>query len=465
MIKNFFIPTKKNNNKPYLLRKTAIVAYSILLLLVNSLGTVLGIDKVYASTINQANIVSLTNQERKAIGIQPLTVDARLSNAALAKANNMLEKQYWDHFGPNGESPWQFIKAAGYNYVYAGENLGKGFRTAEGLVEAWMASPTHKANILSANYQNIGIAVVEGTLLGKQTILVVQMFGNLTSSVQGVTEASPPPSSKPKIVTGSSKVVTPREQGEIRSIEITSPKTGQTVTDPSTKITGDTKNINGEYTISIVENSQSVGDTKATGNSWEFTKSTDWSEGEHKITATLQGTDIKSKETTFTVDSKAPTVDETTIVVEKQENVYKLSFRVIDTWESINLIINSDIQPVLGMEGKEIIEADISRDKNISTVSINLADKFGNTSTMDISEYFIDNTNTKERIIPFMNLSVKDGINVGVITFIFGLLCIEILVYIRKRKFKEATGDLFTLGVWWLIVSVALFNGFSGLIT
>ena len=173
---NLFIPTEENKFKPYLLRKVAIIVYSFILVFVNVAGGFLNIGGVQASSITTENIINLTNQERVAWGLNTLTSNPQLSAAALAKANDMFEKQYWDHFGPNGESPWQFIRGAGYSYVYAGENLAKGFRTAEGIHEAWMASPTHKANIISGNYKEIGVAVVEGVLLGKQTVLVVQMF-------------------------------------------------------------------------------------------------------------------------------------------------------------------------------------------------------------------------------------------------------------------------------------------------
>jgi hypothetical protein len=122
-------------------------------------------------------------------------------------------EQHWDHFGPNGETPWQFIRAEGYNYVYAGENLAKGFQTAEGVHEAWMASPTHAANIMSGNYKDIGVAVVQGVLLGKQTTLVVQMFGNLTTNVAGTATSGS--------IKSSSGTVVGNEHGEIKSIRIT----------------------------------------------------------------------------------------------------------------------------------------------------------------------------------------------------------------------------------------------------
>jgi uncharacterized protein YkwD len=140
--------------------KTAIVIYSIFLILVNSFGSFLGIPQTYASEITQTNIIYLANQSRSSGGLKTLSANTQLAAAALAKANNMFELQYWDHYGPNGETPWQFIRAAGYDYVYAGENLAKGFQTAEGVHEAWMASESHRANIMSSYYEDIGVAVV-----------------------------------------------------------------------------------------------------------------------------------------------------------------------------------------------------------------------------------------------------------------------------------------------------------------
>ena len=190
-MKKFFIPNKENSYKPYLLRKIALVVYTAILLFVNTFGGLLGIPQAMASSISPANIIQLTNQQRTASGLNTLTSNAKLAAAAQAKANNMFELQYWDHYGPTGETPWMFISQAGYTYVYAGENLAKGFRTAEGVHEAWMASPTHRENIMSVNYKEIGVAVVEGTLLGKETVLVVQMFGNQTNQIYKPTIPAP----------------------------------------------------------------------------------------------------------------------------------------------------------------------------------------------------------------------------------------------------------------------------------
>ena len=91
----------------------------------------------------------------------------------------MLEYGYWDHNSPSGRTPWIFIKSSGYKYVYAGENLAKGFSNAEDVVKAWMASPDHRANMLSQNYQDVGFAVKSGKLDGEETVLIVEELGNL----------------------------------------------------------------------------------------------------------------------------------------------------------------------------------------------------------------------------------------------------------------------------------------------
>lgn len=136
-------------------------------------GLVLG----YASDITASQTVDDTNNERAKLGLAPLHVSAVLNQAAVAKANHMFAQNYWAHIAPDGTTPWVFIKDAGYNYSVAGENLARDFDTTGAMVQAWMDSPTHKENIVNNKYTEIGVAVVNGTLEGVETTLVVQMFG------------------------------------------------------------------------------------------------------------------------------------------------------------------------------------------------------------------------------------------------------------------------------------------------
>jgi hypothetical protein len=457
-MKNLFIPTEENGYKPYLLRKVALVGYSVFLILFNSFGGILGIDQVVASSITAENIVKLANQERASAGLNTLNTDSRLSAAALAKANNMFEEQYWDHFGPNGETPWQFIRAAGYNYVYAGENLAKGFQTAEGVHEAWMASPTHAANIMSVNYKDIGVAVVQGTLLGKQTTLVVEMFGNLTTDI-----VTPSDSNQ---VESSQDTVTGDEEGEIKSIMITAPASSSILNDANVDIKGEVKNISGQYTVEMYDNSKSVGQITSDVSNWEFDKGSDWTEGDHKLQAEITDSQIFSNTVDFTIDSTAPKIDKTSINVKKVDDNYVLSFKIDDTWTQLQIVNDNTIIPV-SSENKTDIEVSIPVKEIGNKVVIVASDAVSNVSELDISEYFEKENNVGNTglVLSLKSSSVGDAVSIAIVSLVFILLCIEIFVYWKKGKLREATGDLFTVGAWWLILSIAIFNGFTGLIS
>jgi uncharacterized protein YkwD len=119
-----------------------------------------------------------TNQARSTNGKKPLTRNATLDKAAAAKVNDMFAQQYFEHENPQGKGPSDVITAAGYNYLTVGENLALGnFGNDTALVEAWMNSPGHRANILNPDFQEIGIAVKQGTFEGKSVWLAVQEFG------------------------------------------------------------------------------------------------------------------------------------------------------------------------------------------------------------------------------------------------------------------------------------------------
>jgi len=462
-VKKLFIPTKENGYKPILLRKLALVVYTIMLVLLNSFGGLVGIPEAMASSITPANIIQLTNQQRASMGLNILNSNAKLTAAAQAKANDMFEKQYWDHFGPNGESPWMFISQAGYDYVYAGENLAKGFRTAEGVHEAWMASPTHRDNIVSGNYKDIGVAIMEGTLLGSDTVLVVQMFGNLTN------ETSQPSSpAEPKSTPEPAKPII-RESGEIKSIRITSPKSGQLINDANVNIKGETENIDGEYVVEILNEEKVVGETESSSTEWEFEKGSDWEEGEKEIGAQVRGESIKSESVTFTIDSTPPEISQESITVKRDEGSYQLRLDAPTGATEVQLVLGSEtINLEIGEEGEILL--DIPYENVDGKVVLMASDFAGNISQLDISEYFTNGDTEDESFIQRFLLGVKniftttDGISLTVISFIFLLLSIEVYVLWKKQKLGKNIGELFTIGAWWLIILVGVFKGFGGMI-
>lgn len=130
-------------------------------------------------SISTDDLLTQVNKIRVENNLLPLRMNSSLALAAKSKAEDMFLKNYWAHFAPDGStSPWIFIKESGYSYVYAGENLAKGYSDSQSVVNAWMNSPTHKANIMSSHYKDIGFAIVPGKLMGEETVLVVQLFGS-----------------------------------------------------------------------------------------------------------------------------------------------------------------------------------------------------------------------------------------------------------------------------------------------
>lgn len=145
-------------------------------LLVILLGIFLLPQTAFLSTITPEKLIELTNQERMDSGLNTLTVNQLLTKAAILKAEAILKNNAFSHT-INNEKFSGWIKQAGYNYSYAGENLAIDFVSSEGVVEAWNNSTAHKKNLLSPYYQEIGVAAIEGKFQGQNTVVVVQEFG------------------------------------------------------------------------------------------------------------------------------------------------------------------------------------------------------------------------------------------------------------------------------------------------
>lgn len=129
------------------------------------------------STVLPATVVDLTNREREEAAAAPLRRNATLDAAATLKAKHMAENEYFAHYAPDGTSPWYWFDEAGYVYAHAGENLAIHFTDSAEVVEAWMQSPTHRANIVDAKYVEIGVGTAKGKFDGYDTVYVVQLFG------------------------------------------------------------------------------------------------------------------------------------------------------------------------------------------------------------------------------------------------------------------------------------------------
>lgn len=178
---HLLVPRQSNNHKAKILHTTSLFAISAILivfqLLLNNIPKTNSMVLGFASNISISEVVRLTNLKRAEAGLSALTLNQTLSNAAYAKGVDMINNDYWAHVSPNGTEPWAFFNSLGYKYRYAGENLARDFSNPNSAVDAWMASPSHKENILNPKYKEIGIGVVEGDLAGSDTTIIVQFFG------------------------------------------------------------------------------------------------------------------------------------------------------------------------------------------------------------------------------------------------------------------------------------------------
>ncbi|MER6332089.1 sigma-70 family RNA polymerase sigma factor [Streptomyces sp. NPDC001034] len=111
-------------------------------------------------TVSQ--VVALVNKERASAGCAPLTEDPRLQQAAQAHSDDMAARHFFDHVNPDGADPGQRITAAGYRWSAYGENIAMGQQSPASVMDAWMNSSGHRANILNCSFKNIGVGVHKG---------------------------------------------------------------------------------------------------------------------------------------------------------------------------------------------------------------------------------------------------------------------------------------------------------------
>jgi len=134
------------------------------------------------SPLTIGGVIADTNAERASSTLPALAENPLLDDIATLRLEDMLINQYFAHVSPSGQSALTVASTVGYSYLALGENLALGnFAGDQGVLAAWMASPGHRANIVSSHYTEIGVAVGKGTYEGKTTWIAVQIFGRPAS--------------------------------------------------------------------------------------------------------------------------------------------------------------------------------------------------------------------------------------------------------------------------------------------
>jgi uncharacterized protein YkwD len=135
------------------------------------------------NTLLSSEVVAWTNTYREQNNLKALQRNSKLDAAAIIKVHDMFDRQYFEHVSPSGKNSADLVSGVGYEYLWVGENLALGiFSDEKDLVDAWMASPGHRANILNSHFEEIGVGVEEGMYEGNHVWLAVQEFGKPASS-------------------------------------------------------------------------------------------------------------------------------------------------------------------------------------------------------------------------------------------------------------------------------------------
>ena len=179
-LKNHFIPCSENNHHPNFFSNGNTFAIVVLLICFEMAFFITPhfVIKNQPAAVIVAVLDDLTNKERSQNNLSVLKENPLLAKAAELKAQDMVKKGYFAHTSPEGLTPWHWLDEVGYEYNYAGENLAVNFFDTQDVTGAWMKSITHKANIVKANYTEMGSGIATGTYKGIETVFAVQVYAS-----------------------------------------------------------------------------------------------------------------------------------------------------------------------------------------------------------------------------------------------------------------------------------------------
>jgi hypothetical protein len=292
--------------------KTKIFSLIFVLAIISaSLYIFFAAQATIASDITINKVIELTNASREGASENDLSLNEKLSRAAENKASDMIAKNYFSHTSPEGVTPWKWIDAEDYDYSYAGENLAMDFQSAEKMEDAWMKSPTHRANILNEKYKDIGVAVKSGKVNGSETILAVVMFGSgdKKNAVSQKPQANVS-SVKEKEAAGNIFPVLPQAEAKssaanLQEPVIMSPQAGEQLSEGEVKIAG---RAQPGSEVDVFDNGDLLCSAAVDANGW-FSLDKKFSEGKHDLRIKSRGRVSQESQTSFFIDREKPEIE------------------------------------------------------------------------------------------------------------------------------------------------------------
>ncbi len=163
----------------------------------------------YSTSMSVGGLLSATNNARAANGVAGLSLNSQLNAAAQAKASDMAARNYWSHNTPEGSPPWIFDDAQGYAYLKLGENLATGFADEQATINGWLASPTHRENMLDPAFTEVGFGyanIADYTAAGGGNMTIIAAHYGKPASAAA---PAPPPASPPPVAAASPPPASP----------------------------------------------------------------------------------------------------------------------------------------------------------------------------------------------------------------------------------------------------------------
>lgn len=225
-LKSFLIPCEENDYQPWVTKASALAAFC---LIIWGIRVLVPVSFSFAAPGIDANdVMQRINNERTQRFIPALITNNKLVSAAAIKSGDMLKRSYFAHVNPDGNYVWPTIEASGYApYLTLGENLAIDFFSASSVVEAWMNSATHRANILNEKFQDQGLSAIYGNFEpNHDTITITSLFGTLlkkTSTTAPSNTTTQPKTTTPK-ATSAPPAATPTQPQPQPQAQVVEPK-------------------------------------------------------------------------------------------------------------------------------------------------------------------------------------------------------------------------------------------------
>lgn len=427
-MKNLFIPNHKNKYTPHLLSKLALIFYVIVIVGFNILFASINTTTISADITTQ-DLLSAHNAERAKAGLAPLSLNTTLSESAKNKAEAMFAVDCWSHYCPSGKAPWDFFLEADYNYEFAGENLAEGFQNPDSVMQAWLNSPTHRENILSANFSEVGFAFVSGDYQGKNSnLLVVVHFGK-------------------QLVGAGVDTTIQKTENTAGSITIDNLSDGQVLDQQFIEVMGEIQPE--DFNIDVYFNNEAVGRVKADGQNYTYRSDRNLSDGLYTIYSQIVSdvVNIESAKVVVRVDGGIPQLKpDTVIVYQLNDSEIVIEF---ETSEDVVEITTTNI--IQELSEFELNQWRVVIDKNLieteDKLRLSLVDFSENKSEFEInlrqaleeaSILFSENNNEIARqsipqkfVSRILNSEIQTFFPVMFVTFLIVLFLIDFIVLVK----------------------------------